>query len=84
MSEATPTPAAMPAGLQWTPATGSSNLTEFAYSAETKDLYVRFKNGGLYRYSNVPADVYAELTSAASKGGFLAARIKKAYAVSKL
>lgn len=44
----------------------SSNIAAIGYDRGT--LQVQFTNGGIYRYSDVPADVYAKLIAASSIG----------------
>lgn len=60
----------------------SSNLNSVGY--ENSTLYVRFNDGSLYRYSNVPEHVYNELMNASSKGRYLAAYVKGQYPYSKI
>lgn len=60
----------------------SSNIAAVGYEAET--LTVRFRNGGEYRYSGVPVEVYAALMAAESKGGYLARNISHKYLAVKV
>ena len=60
----------------------SSNLSSVGY--ENGTLYIRFHNGSLYSYSNVPASVYQGLMSASSHGQYFAAYIKKCYPYRKI
>jgi hypothetical protein len=46
---------------------------------EKNVLEVRFCNGGLYQYLDVPESVLAELMRAASKGRFFNQRIRGRY-----
>ena len=57
----------------------SSALTEVKYSAQSRDLDIRFVNGRTYRYFNVPPDVYEGLIAAPSKGTFFNAQIRDKY-----
>ncbi len=52
----------------------SSNILEIGYSGGI--LEVKFKNGGIYHYMDVPRTVYDRLMQAESKGSFLHAQIK--------
>lgn len=52
----------------------SSNLSRVAY--ESPKLYVEFKNGGVYAYSDVTQETYDLLVKAESVGKFLNANIK--------
>jgi hypothetical protein len=56
----------------------SSNLRSVGYDAEARMLEVEFLNGGLYRYSGVPASVHAGLMSASSLGTYFDRYVKKA------
>lgn len=63
----------------------SSNLRSVGYDPITQTLEVEFLNGGLYRYSGVPASVYSGLMSAASHGSYFDTHVKKAgYPCTKL
>lgn len=56
----------------------STNLRAVGYDPDTRTLEIEFLNGGLYRYSGVPASVHADLMSASSHGSYFDANIKKA------
>lgn len=60
----------------------SSNIESIGYESGT--LYVRFLNGSLYAYSNVPESVYQGLMSASSHGGYLASHVKGSYAYRRI
>lgn len=60
----------------------SSNLDAIGY--HRGDLYIRFKNGGVYAYQKVPFTVYTELEKAESVGKAFHALIRDAYPFSKL
>ncbi|MCZ7556804.1 MAG: KTSC domain-containing protein [Bacteroidia bacterium] len=63
----------------------SSNLRSVGYDAASRTLEIEFLNGGLYRYTGVPASVHAGLMSASSHGSYFDAHIKKAgYPYTKL
>ena len=64
--------------MQRTPVT-STNIKSIGYDESTKTLEVEFKNGGLYRYSGVPENIYNNLMNAGSHGEFLAIFIKGKY-----
>lgn len=57
----------------------SSNIKAIGYDAASKALSVEFLNGGVYRYSDVPAEKHAELMAADSCGAYLSAHIKGKY-----
>lgn len=58
--------------------TGSSNIAAYGYNPATQSLVVRYKNGGLYHYEQVPSNVVRALNAAPSKGKFINAEIKNA------
>ena len=49
------------------------------YDEETGELDILFSSGKIYRYFEVPEDVYAKLLDAESKGQFFNEEIKEAY-----
>lgn len=49
----------------------SSNIYRVGYDSSKMELYVEFLDGSLYRYSNVPADLWTMFMAAKSKGSFL-------------
>jgi hypothetical protein len=55
----------------------SSNIASIGYDPETQTLEIEFKRGGVYQYSDVPADVWEAFQAAESKGKFFHAEIKK-------
>lgn len=55
----------------------SSNISSVGY--ENATLYIRFNNGSLYAYYNVPESVYNGLMNASSIGKYHAAYIKNSY-----
>lgn len=57
----------------------SSNLEAVGYDEESRELSVRFHGGALYRYQDVPEDVYRGLLEAGSPGRFLNSDIKGKY-----
>lgn len=52
----------------------SSNIESLGYFQG--NLFVRFMNGGIYKYRDVSEDIYQELLDAPSKGKFLNSSIK--------
>ena len=53
----------------------SSNIESVAYDPATRELHVRFKNGGTYSYEDVPAEKHAALMAAPPRS--CAARLEK-------
>jgi hypothetical protein len=49
----------------------SSMLDAFGYDEQQQVLEVVFKRNGVYRYNNVPKEVYQGLLDADSKGSYL-------------
>jgi len=54
----------------------SSSIASAGYDPATRVLEIEFRNGGLYRYRNVPREIFDALLGAASKGRFFAERIR--------
>ena len=48
----------------------SSSLRSVGYDAATLTLEVEFRNGSVYRYANVRAELWATFRRAESKGKF--------------
>ena len=57
----------------------SSMMTGVDYDDETCELDILFFSGKTYRYFDVPADIYARLLDAESKGEFFNEEIKDVY-----
>lgn len=57
----------------------SSNLEQVGYDPDGMELYVQFKDGSLYVYTEVPAQVYDGLLLASSKGSYLHREVKGTY-----
>lgn len=55
----------------------SSNVDAVGY--ENAVLVVRFVNGSVYSYSDVPEEVYDSMLNAESKGKYLCQKIKGKY-----
>jgi len=49
----------------------SSNVDSVGYKPGSRELYVRFKGGKSYVYSEVPGNIYVELVGAPSVGKYL-------------
>jgi len=54
----------------------SSNIVEVAYDKSISRMHVKFTNGNLYVYSNVPENTFNEFLNSESKGRFFAQNIK--------
>lgn len=60
----------------------SSNIESVGYDAQT--LFVKFKDGNMYRYQDVPAGTYRDLMDSESIGGHFHAHIKGQYKSEKV
>lgn len=60
----------------------SSCIDSVGYDNEV--LEVRFNNGGVYRYFEVPAQLYRQLLAAESKGRFFNHHIRDDYSYMRL
>lgn len=67
--------------MRWVPVE-SSVIAEIGYEDEVME--VRFNNGGLYRYFNVPPQVCLDLLKAGSKGRFFNRHIRGSYRCQRL
>jgi hypothetical protein len=54
----------------------STVIRHFRYDPDTRCLFIVFRSGRRYLYSNVPFDTYAELQEAASRGAYFNQRIR--------
>lgn len=57
----------------------SSVLASVGYSKHLHALEVEFKTGAIYRYLEVPKQVYDELMSAPSKAAYYDAKVRHQY-----
>ena len=57
----------------------SSNVFSGTYCEEIRVLLIRFHNGGLYAYHNVPLEVFLAFKEAKSKGSFIQKQLKGKY-----
>lgn len=62
----------------------SSNISQIGYDPSNRSLHVKFLNGGLYEYTNVPPEVYQNLRSASSVGSYFHQAIKGEYPATKI
>ncbi len=62
----------------------SSNLESVGYDSKDEILEIKFHNGGIYQYSNVPFEKYELLMNASSKGSYFARFIKDRYRYRKI
>jgi len=64
--------------VELTPVT-SSTIDAFGYDPALNELYVQFKSGSVYTYTQVEPEVYSALCEAESFGKFLNVNIKGQY-----
>lgn len=64
----------------------SSSIEGYCWNSngDFGDLILKFKNGGHYRYSNIPAAIYHEFLNAESHGKYFYANIKSKFLTEKL
>lgn len=78
-----PRHATYPRGLDWQ-GVDSSNISQAAHDPETQTLYVKFHNGNIYSYDDVPATVFRYFIDAASAGEYFHRNIRMSYTYHKL
>jgi hypothetical protein len=64
--------------LEWVPVE-SGLFTAAAYRQEARQLYLRFRDGDIYRYFVCPVSVYRAFLSAESKGRYFAQQIRNRF-----
>lgn len=57
----------------------SSNIAALAYDEDELTLWVRFKNGAIYLYSGIPAELGIGVFEAESVGRFFFSKIRPVY-----
>ena len=62
----------------------SSNVAAIGYEDDTRCLFVRFNDGGLYRYEGVSLETYQAFMSAPSKGRFVWRQLRGKYPYSRI
>jgi hypothetical protein len=62
----------------------SSSLRSIGYDRDTQTLEVEFRNGGLYRYDDVPDEIWTGLRRSESKGKFFQERVRDHFAATRL
>lgn len=61
----------------------SSTIDTVEYNRFTKELFVKFHNGGIYTYKAVPIEIFVDFLNAKSAGSFHAMSIKHNYEFSR-
>lgn len=62
----------------------SSNLASVGYNAKARVLEIEFRHGGVYRYFDVPGEIFSALMAAESKGRFFSANIRRRFRFEKV
>ena len=62
----------------------SSNIESFWYEDDSKMLHVRFRNESLYRYSEVPQDIFYNFMESESKGKYFNKNIRTSFKYEKV
>ncbi|WP_127126194.1 KTSC domain-containing protein [Georgenia sp. SYP-B2076] len=57
----------------------SSTIVEVGYDPSSRTLELRFTGGRLYRYFDVPEQVFADMLAAPSKGRYFNREIRDGY-----
>ena len=58
----------------------SSSIDQIGYDEDNRELWIRFKSGETYAYSDVPATTHEEIMRADSKGSYFNREVKPNYA----
>lgn len=61
----------------------SSNIEEVGYVPSTNTLQVKFKNGSLYNYYQVPVEVFEEFIKSESVGKYFQTNVRLVFQFSK-
>ncbi|MEQ1852190.1 MAG: KTSC domain-containing protein [Chthoniobacteraceae bacterium] len=69
-------PAHAQSGLIERKAVKSSDLASVGYDQKSRVLEIEFHSGGIYRYHEVPREIFDRLLAAESKGRFFAGQIR--------
>ena len=62
----------------------SSNIESIGYNEETQILRVKFLNGAIYEYKNVPLIEFEQLKNTSSVGSYLNRNIARNYPYEKV
>lgn len=62
----------------------SSNLYSVGYDFDTSTLEVEFRDGSIYQYPNVPAQVYEGLMNAGSHGQYFHRHVRNTFSYRKI
>lgn len=62
----------------------STNIAAGSYNDVTQELTITFVDGGVYKYFDVPYDVWLGLEQASSVGSYFHANIKSGFAYERI
>ncbi|EME1463688.1 MULTISPECIES: KTSC domain-containing protein [Serratia] len=62
----------------------SSNIRSVGYDVNDSILEIEFNNGAIYQYFDIPENIYFDLISSDSIGGYLARHIKGNFRYSRV
>lgn len=62
----------------------SSSLRSVGYDRVARALEVEFRSGSVYRYDEVPSEVYSELLRSPSKGQFFQERVRDRFPTTRV
>ena len=62
----------------------SSNIKRVEYDPITNELFVEFKPSGVYKYFNVPEEIYIKFTESGSAGKHFFQNVKGKYEFVKM
>jgi lysyl-tRNA synthetase class 2 len=62
----------------------SSQITSIGYDQDLEVLYVEFRNSNVYRYMDVPKEIYEQFMNNDSVGSYFHTHIKDEYEYEKL
>ncbi|MEQ1861229.1 MAG: KTSC domain-containing protein [Chthoniobacteraceae bacterium] len=54
----------------------STSIASAGYDVRSRTMEIEFRNGGIYRYRDVPRELFNGLMSAGSKGRYFIERIR--------
>lgn len=63
----------------WVQTPESSHVEAIKYEPEERSVYVKFNDGSVYQYMNVPESVWEELLASGSKGRFINIVLRRGY-----
>ncbi len=63
----------------WMPVYASSNVIAIRYHEPSRECFVKFTDGTVYVYEDVPKEVWDDLVHAGSKGRYVNIVLKRGY-----